>query len=69
MVLILALVPFAISSAFFDALGVPERRVFPIPTAPRSATAASYIDHHVAVIAIDSVQQIATLRISGSQTC
>src|SRR5262245_21348735 len=69
MLLILPLVPFAIPSAFFDALGVPESRVFPISTEPGRSAAASHVDLHVAVVAIDSVQQTATLRVSGNQTC
>jgi hypothetical protein len=69
MLLLLALVPFAISSAVVDAIGVPERHVYPISEAPRSSAAASHVDLHVNVTAIDSLQRMATLRVSGSQTC
>jgi hypothetical protein len=68
MLVILALIPFAITSALFDALGVPERRVFPI-SETGNPPANNHVDLHVAIVSYDIAQQVATLRVSGHQTC
>src|SRR6266487_2488377 len=69
MLLFLVLVPFAIGSALSDALGVPETRVFPISPGPRGSTAGTHADLHLVVTALDAVQQVATVRVSGSEIC
>ena len=68
MLFILALIPFAITSALVDALGLPERQVFPI-SEMRNPPANSHVDLHVAIVSYDLAQQVATLRVSGHQTC
>jgi hypothetical protein len=69
MLLFVVLVPFAIGSALADALGVPETRVFPISPEPRGPAAGTHADLHLVVTALDAVQQMATVRVSGSEIC
>ena len=66
---ILVVLPFSVASVVEDILGWAEGRVFPLSVAPHSSAAATHTSLHIAVVAVDEVQQLATLRVSGNHIC
>jgi hypothetical protein len=67
-VVLLALLPVAISSAAVHFIGLPFSQVYPL-LAPQGPPAASYSRLHVEMIALDSWMQLLTLRVSGTHVC
>jgi hypothetical protein len=69
MLAILGALPFSLASVVDDVLGPATGKVFPLLRASPSAIAADHARLHLAVIGIDEVQLLATLRISGNRVC
>ena len=66
---LLGLLALTISGVVTEMAAPPSGQVFPIAEARPDAAAATATNLHVAVVAIDEVQQLATLRISGHHIC
>src|SRR5262245_51680233 len=69
MLAILGALPFSLASVLNDVLGPATGKVFPLLRASPTAIAADHARLHLAVIGIDEVQLLATLRISGNRVC
>jgi hypothetical protein len=68
LLLIATMLPFTVVSVVDDVLGPPSSHAFPI-TSRQHSPATPHVDLHAAVIAIDEVQLLATLRVSGHHIC
>jgi hypothetical protein len=68
-VVVLATLPFSVRSIVDDLLGSITGRVIPVTRTPASAAASTHINAHLAIVAIDEVALLATLRVSGHLMC
>jgi hypothetical protein len=67
--LIAVTLPFSMGSIMDDVLGPPGGRSFALSAVPRDSAAPTHTDLHLAVVALDEVQLLATLRVSGHHIC
>ena len=67
--LVVVTLPLSLSSVADDLLVSVTGRVIPIAETPADATAATHMRAHIAVVAIDEVQLLASLRVSGHLIC
>jgi hypothetical protein len=65
---LMALLPFAVVSALWNVVGVPYDRVYSLTPAASSPT-PSHSRLHVELIALDPAQRQVTLRVAGHHTC
>jgi hypothetical protein len=61
--------PFSVAGIVDDLLGPPSGKVIDITTTPHDAAAAAHSLVHVAFVALDEIELMATLRISGHYVC
>ncbi len=66
---LLVMLPFSVASVVTDVLGPPEGHRFPIPPGPAPPEASTFSRLNVAVVAIDEMQGLVTLRVSGHHVC
>jgi len=69
MLFIVVTLPFSLAGMVDDLLGPPTGRVTSISTTPHRAAAQAHSLVHVAFVALDEVELMATLRISGHYVC
>jgi hypothetical protein len=66
---IIVTLPFSLASVVDDVLGPATGKVIPLLRGPAATSAPAYSRLHLAVTAVDEVQLLATLRVSGHYTC
>jgi hypothetical protein len=66
---VIVTLPFSVRSIVDDLLGSVTGRVIPVTTTPASAAAATHINAHIAIVALDESQLQATIRVSGHLMC
>jgi hypothetical protein len=66
---IIVTLPFSLGGVVDEVLGPATGRIIPLIRAPAAALAPSHTRLHLAVIAVDEVRLVATLRVSGHHTC
>src|SRR5207248_7993113 len=69
LLLTLALLPMTVADVVETLAGGVQGHDFTLSSLPRSAAAPTHSDLDVSVVAIDEVQQLATLRVSGYHVC
>ncbi len=67
--LVVATLPLSLTSVADDLLVSVTGRVIPIAETPSDAAAKTHIRAHIAVVGIDEVQLLASLRVSGHLIC
>ena len=66
---IIVTLPFSLGGVVGEVLGPATGKIIPLLRVPAAAIAPSHTRLHLAVIAVDEVQLVATLRVSGHHTC
>lgn len=66
---VIVTLPFSVRSIVDDLLGSVTGQVIPVTSTPSSAAAATHINAHLAIVAIDEAQLMATIRVSGHLMC
>jgi hypothetical protein len=69
LLLIAVTLPFSMGSIVDDVLGPPGGRSYALSVAPPDSAAPTRTALHLAVVALDEVQLLATLRVSGHHIC
>src|SRR5581483_4065340 len=66
---LVATLPFSVASLFDDLVGPAAGRVLPITTVAHESAAPEHANLHLAAIALDELQLLLTLRVSGHFAC
>jgi hypothetical protein len=66
--LLVALLPVALVSVFYNVMGAPYEQVYSW-TAPASAAPDGHVRLHVQIVGIDPWQELVTLRVAGNHIC
>lgn len=67
---IVVTMPFSLVSVVDDLLGSPDSSVYPVPLADRPVAPAAEQTHlHLALVSIDEMQRLVTIRASGHRVC
>jgi hypothetical protein len=67
---IVVTLPFSLVSVVDDLLGSPDSSVYPVPLADRPVAPAAVQTHlHLALVSIDELQRLITIRVSGNRLC
>ena len=69
MLVIVVTLPFSVAGIVDDLLGPPTGKVIAITDTPHAAAAPTHSRVHVAFVALDEIELMATLRISGHYVC
>lgn len=69
MLAIVVTLPFSVAGIVDDLLGPPSGKVIAITDTPHAAAAPAHSRVHVAFVALDEIELMATLRISGHYVC
>ena len=69
LLLIIVTLPFSVGSILDDVLGPPEGHTYTLSAVPHSSAAPTHTDLHLAVVSVDEVELLATLRASGHHVC
>jgi hypothetical protein len=69
MLAIVVTLPFSVAGVVDDLLGPPSGKVIAITDTPHAAAAPTHSRVHVAFVALDEIELLATLRISGHYVC
>lgn len=67
---IVVTMPFSLVSVVDDLFGSPDSSVYPVPLADRPVAPAAVQTHlHLALVSIDEMQRLVTIRASGHRVC
>ena len=66
---ILVMLPFSLADVVSDVIGSPYGRRFIVPEGPQATPAPTHARLNLGIVALDEIQQLVTVRVSGHQVC